>query len=213
MPDSAQLSLYLVASFLLLITPGPAVLYIVARSIDQGRQAGIMSVLGIHVGTLFHLAAAVLGLSAILTSSALAFDAVKYLGAAYLIYVGIRRILTRDEPVLDTKSEPASLRRVFSQGVVVNLLNPKTALFFLAFLPQFTSSSRGALAPQLLLLGGIFVVLGLVTDSTYALLAGTFGHVLRKNQGFSRIQRYLVGTVFIGLGVTAALTGNNTANG
>lgn len=212
MPDSAQLSLYIVASFVLLITPGPAVLYIVARSIDQGRQAGIMSVLGVHVGTLFHLLAAVLGLSAILTSSALAFDVVKYLGAAYLIYVGIRRILTKDEPVLATKSEPASLRRVFSQGVVVNLLNPKTALFFLAFLPQFTSPSRGALSPQLLILGAIFVGIGLVTDSAYALLAGTFGHLLRKNRGFSSAQRYLVGTVFIGLGVTAALTGNNSTS-
>ncbi|MEZ4668905.1 MAG: LysE family translocator [Anaerolineae bacterium] len=213
MPDPTQLSLYVVASFALLITPGPAVLYIITRSVDQGRQAGMMSVLGIHVGTLFHITAAALGLSAILTSSALAFDVVKYLGAAYLIYVGVRRILSKDEPVVATHSEPASLRRIFSQGVVVNVLNPKTALFFLAFLPQFTDPSRGPLTPQLLTLGAIFVAIGLVTDSSYALLAGTFGHVLRKNQGFSRIQRYLVGTVFIGLGLTAAFTGSKSTSG
>src|SRR5262249_8087465 len=158
--------------------------------------------LGIEVANFFHVVAAALGLSAILLSSALLFSIVKYLGAAYLIYLGIRKLTSRDEPQTDTPVERTSLRRIFSQGVIVNVLNPKVALFFFAFLPQFVDSSRGSLNLQVFLLGVIFVLLAITTDSIYAMLAGTAGHWLRGNLKFLRFQRYFAGTVYVGLGVT-----------
>lgn len=209
MPHIAQLSTFMLASLALLLVPGPAVLYIVTRSIDQGRKAGLVSVLGIEIGGLFHVAAATLGLSAILLSSALAFNVVKYLGALYLIYLGVRKLLSKDQPLQLIRPQPERLQRIFSQGVVVNVLNPKTALFFFAFLPQFADSSRGAIAPQMLLLGTIFVLMATVTDSGYALLAGTLGGFLRGSLRFWRAQRYFAGTVYIGLGIFTALSSTN----
>ncbi len=165
--DVSRFGLFLGAAFVLLVVPGPAVLYIVARSIDQGRLAGGVSALGVGLGNLVHVLAAVVGLSAILASSAIAFGVVKYLGAAYLVYLGVRRLLDHNdrEPVV---GEHRGLRRVFSQGIVVAVLNPKTALFFLAFLPQFIDASRGVVWEQALVLGLTFVVLGICTDSVYA---------------------------------------------
>ena len=209
MPELANLSLFVTASLALLLTPGPAVLYIVTRSVDQGRKAGLVSVLGIEVGTLFHIAAAALGLSAILASSALLFDAVKYLGAAYLIYLGIRKLLSKDETAQVEVARQQNLRQIFQQGVIVNVLNPKTALFFLAFLPQFVDPARGSVPLQMLMLGTIFVLLASTTDSLYALLAGTFGGLLKGSTRYLRAQRYVTGTVYIGLGVAAALTSSN----
>jgi threonine/homoserine/homoserine lactone efflux protein len=198
----------MIAAVSLLLIPGPAVLYIVTRSIHQGRRAGMVSVMGVHVGTAFHILAAVMGLSAILLSSALAFDIVKYLGAAYLIFIGIRTLMTPEKTADEQQAEPASLRRVFSQGVIVNVLNPKTALFFFAFLPQFVDSAQGAVPLQMLLLGVVFIALGIMTDSSYALLAGIFGNWLKSSKTFARVQRYVAGTIYIGLGVTTALAGS-----
>ena len=200
-----NLPVFLLAVLILLLTPGPAVLYIIARSMDQGRVAGFVSVLSIESGNSVHVLAATLGLSAILMSSALAFSIVKYLGAAYLIYLGIRRLLTRDQGHELAKVQHQSLRRIYSQGVLVATLNPKTALFFLAFLPQFVDPSVGSVTSQLLTLGGIFVTMAIVTDSMYALLASTAGGWLKRNQSFLNTERYVVGSVYIGLGVTAAL--------
>ncbi|HSD83688.1 MAG TPA: LysE family translocator, partial [Anaerolineae bacterium] len=143
-----NLPVFLLAALILLLTPGPAVLYIVARSLDQGRLAGLVSVLSIEVGNSVHVLAAALGLSALLLSSALAFSVVKYLGAAYLIYLGLRRLLSRDAAQPTATLQRQSLRRIFRQGVVVAVLNPKTALFFLAFLPQFVDPARGSAAAQ-----------------------------------------------------------------
>ena len=199
-----NLSIFLLAALILLLTPGPAVLYIVARSLDQGRLAGFVSVLSIEVGNFVHVLAATLGLSAILVSSALAFSIVKYLGAAYLIYLGVRRLLARETEHQLTPFQRQSLRRIFRQGVLVAILNPKTALFFFAFLPQFVDSSKGSLTIQLLNLGCLFVFMVIVTDSLYALLAGTVGQWLKGTHSFLRIERYLVGTVYIGLGLMAA---------
>src|SRR5262245_24275692 len=137
MPNWSSLSLFIAAALILVFMPGPNTLYIIARSIQQGRGAGIVSSLGVQVGTMIHIAAAALGLSALLLSSALAFNVVKYAGAAYLIYLGVRTLLTNDSLELEQAIQKADLRHVFYQGVVVNLLNPKTALFFFAFLPQF----------------------------------------------------------------------------
>ena len=206
MPEPSTLAVFVLAAVALLITPGPAVLYIVARSVEQGRWAGLVSALGVHVGTLVHVAAAALGLSALLVSSALAFDIVKYLGALYLIYLGVRRLLT--SAAASSAAAPRSLRRLFTQGIVVNILNPKTALFFLAFLPQFADPARGQLGLQILCLGLIFVALGVVSDGLYAVLAGTAGGLLKRGGRFLRIERYVTGGVFVGLGLTAAFAGN-----
>lgn len=204
-----NLALFITASLALLLAPGPDVLYIMARSINQGRSAGFVSVLAMQTGTLFHISAAALGLSAILLSSALAFDLVRYVGAAYLIYLGIRKLRERDsESTLN--AAPVSLRSVYRQGVVVAALNPKTALFFFAFLPQFVDPNGAAVPLQILLLGMIFMTLALCTDSLYAWTAGTAARWLRGNPQFQRLQRYVTGTVFIGLGVSMALTGSKS---
>ena len=200
-----NLSLFLLAALILLLTPGPAVLYIVARSLDQGRVAGFVSVLSIEVGNFVHVLAATLGLSAILVSSATAFSIVKYLGAAYLVYLGVRRILERDSAHQPTTFQRQSLIRIFRQGVLVAILNPKTALFFFAFLPQFVDFSKSSFTLQLLTLGFLFVLMAIVTDSLYALLAGTIGQWLKGRRSFLRGERYLAGTVYVGLGVMAAL--------
>ena len=206
--SSLNLALFIPAAIVLIVTPGPVVLYIVTRSVDQGRKAGLVSVLGSEIGNLCHVAAAALGLSAILLSSTLAFDIVKYLGAAYLIYLGIRKLLSSDK-IADQTARRDTLGRIFLQGIVVAVLNPKTALFFFAFLPQFVDSSKGAVTLQILFLGIIMVTLAIISDTIYALMAGTLGRWLRGNLRYLRFQRYFSGTVYIGLGVTAALAGGN----
>ena len=202
-----NLPLFLLAALILLVTPGPAVLYIVARSLDQGRLAGFVSVLSIEVGNSVHVLAASLGLSAILVSSALAFSVVKYLGAAYLIYLGVRRVLSREAAYRPGTFRRQPLRRIFRQGVLVAVLNPKTALFFFAFLPQFIDSSKGSVTLQLLTLGCFFVLMAICTDGLYALLAGTVGQWLKGTRPFLMVERYVIGGVYMGLGVMAALTG------
>jgi threonine/homoserine/homoserine lactone efflux protein len=205
MPDLTHLPLFILASGVLILTPGPAVLYIIARSVDQGRRAGLVSVCAIEVGNFMHVLAATVGLSALLLSSALAFTIVKYLGAAYLVYLGLRKLFNGDTLQVAGNSRPQSLSRTFSQGVLVATLNPKTALFFVAFLPQFVDPSRGSIAGQMLFLGCIFVMLAVISDSMYALLAGTVGQWLKSSRSILRAQRYVIGTVYITLGVTAAL--------
>ena len=208
MPEGSTLAVFVVAALALLVVPGPAVLYIVARGIDQGRAAGVVSALGVEAGSLVHVAAAALGLSAVLASSATAFAAVKYLGAAYLVYLGVRTLLTRGAAEAAVVRAPRSLGRIFAQGVVVQVLNPKVALFFLAFIPQFVDPGRGSVAGQTLLFGGILVGLGVVTDGAYALAAGAAGGWLKGNAGFARAQRWVAGSVYLGLGVTTAVAGS-----
>ena len=203
----SSLVLFMTGAMLLLLIPGPAVLYITSRSIGLGRAAGLVSAMGIAVGTLFHVAAATLGLSALLVSSAAAFQFVKYAGAAYLIYLGIRTLRGADAPALDPSRERISLRRVFGQGVLVNLLNPKTALFFLAFLPQFVDTARGHATLQIFELGVLFALMGWMSDSVWALLAGTFGAHLRGNVRLHRAQRKVSGGALIALGLASAFSG------
>jgi threonine/homoserine/homoserine lactone efflux protein len=208
--DPGTLAVFALAALAILAVPGPAVVYIVTRSIHQGRGAGLASVLGIHVGTLVHLAAATAGLSAILVSSASAFTVVKLLGALYLIVIGIRTLFGRGEAgASDVQRPPRRRRRDFAEGVVVNVLNPKTALFFLAFLPQFVDPSQGRAWLQILALGLTFMALGLVTDSIWALAAGTAGETLRRSRRWALGQRYVSGSVFVGLGLVTALTGSH----
>src|SRR5690242_18074100 len=208
MIEFSQLYFFLGASLALLLVPGPAVLYITARSANQGRVAGLVSVLAIETANFLQAVAATLGLSAILLSSALAFDLVKYLGAAYLIYLGIRKLLTREESSEEKTVKPESLSRIYWQGFAINLLNPKTALFYFAFLPQFVNPSKGNVTGQTLLLGALFVGMAFITDSSYALLASSLAERLRGNRQFQKGQRYFAGLVYVGLGITTALTGS-----
>ena len=210
--EPSTLAVFALAALAILVVPGPAVVYIVTRSVHQGRGAGIASVLGIHVGTVFHLFAAVVGLSAIIVSSATAFTVVKVAGALYLFAIGMRTLLTRPAVGPDAlERPPRRRRRDFGEGVIVNLLNPKTALFFLAFLPQFVAPDHGQAWLQILVLGSTFMLLGLVTDSVWALAAGAAGEVLRRSRRFAQVQRYVSGSVFVGLGVVTALTGSHRA--
>jgi threonine/homoserine/homoserine lactone efflux protein len=204
-----NLALFLTASIALLLVPGPAVLYIMTRSIDQGRAAGLASVAGIESATFVHILAAALGLSAILVSSALAFDIVKYVGAVYLIYLGVQKLRSKDEDDASVVVQRQSLGQIYKQGVIVNLLNPKTALFFFAFLPQFIEPSHGSVPLQIVLLGLIFVSIATLTDGTYALVSSSLAGRLRGNKRFKRVQRYVSGTVYVGLGITTALAGRN----
>jgi threonine/homoserine/homoserine lactone efflux protein len=205
-PEPSTLVLFAVASAAVLVIPGPAVLFIVARTLEQDRRAGLVSVLGVHVGSLVHVLAAAVGLSALLASSATAFTVVKYLGAAYLVFLGVQKLRHAGTGGL---AAPSALprRRLFWQGVVVQVLNPKTAVFFLAFLPQFVEADRGALAPQIVFLGGCFVLLGLLSDSAYALAAGAVGHRVRRSpRARTRLDRISGGT-YVALGAVAAVTG------
>jgi len=203
-PEPATLLVFAAAALALIVVPGPAVLYIVSQSIDRGRLAGFVSALGIAVGALVHVAAAAIGLSSILVSSAAAFSVVKYAGAAYLVGMGLWTIFRRrDEVEVSTPSE-RRLRRRFCQGVIVNVLNPKTALFFFAFLPQFVDPEQGAAALQIGVLGLVFVVIAVVSDSVWALAAGTASERLRGNRRFLSVQRYVSGSVFVGLGALTA---------
>jgi threonine/homoserine/homoserine lactone efflux protein len=210
MPAPSALALFAVASLALLVVPGPAVFYIVTRSITQGRSAGLLSVLGVHTGSVVHVAAATVGLSAILASSAMAFTVVKFLGAGYLIWIGAQKLLRRhdDEEEMATAA-PASGARLFGQGVVVNVLNPKTAIFFLAFLPQFIDPHRGPVAAQTAVLGCCFILLGMLSDGTYALLGGALGGRLRHSRVARRRLDRASGVAYIGLGVTAAFATNS----
>ncbi|HEX4759450.1 MAG TPA: LysE family translocator [Thermoleophilaceae bacterium] len=209
LPDSSHLALFVSTTVLLLIIPGPAVLYIVAQSVEHGRRAGLAAVGGIHVGSAVHVAAATVGLSALLVSSAVAFSAVKLVGAAYLIFLGVQRLIGRGEEGGSPNAAEPQLGRIFRQGIVVNVLNPKTALFFFAFLPQFVDPAHSA-APQIALLGLLWILVGLCTDGLYALLSGSVGAAVRRRPGFARVQRAVTGIVLIGLGVAAALTGRRT---
>jgi threonine/homoserine/homoserine lactone efflux protein len=203
MPGASTIAAFGAAALVLLLIPGPAVLYIVNRSVSDGQRAGLASVAGLSLGNLVHALAAAAGLSAVLATSATAFNAVKWLGAAYLITVGIRTLLRPSDPI-DADQPAVSTRRAFTQGVVVNVLNPKVALFFLSFLPQFIHPSAGHAGLQALVLGLVFVAIGFCTDTTYSLVASRLRGVLLRGKALPFVRRWVAGTVFIGLGVVAA---------
>lgn len=208
MPDPSTLLLFTGAALALLVVPGPAVLYIVARSVEQGRVAGLVSMLGVQVGGVVHVAVAALGLSALLLQSALAFAVIKYAGAAYLVYLGLRRILSRERWRPGEARAPRPPGRLFREGIVVNVLNPKTALFFVALLPQFVNPNAGAVGLQIAVLGLLFTAVAVVSDGVYALVAGTASERLRESPRFLRVERWTSGSVLVGLGVTTALSGS-----
>jgi threonine/homoserine/homoserine lactone efflux protein len=203
MPTGSTIALFSLAAIALAVVPGPAVAYIVTQSVDKGRRAGIVSALGIASGGLVHVAAATVGLSALIASSAAAFTVVKLVGAVYLIVVGVRRILTRDEPEAALEVQETRLRRLYARGVVVNVLNPKTALFFLAFLPQFVDRHR-SVVPQVAILGLLFAAIALLSDLAYAVLADALAGRMRRSARAARVRRFATGGIFVALGITAA---------
>lgn len=206
--DSSMLA-FVVAALVVLVIPGPGVVYVVTRSVSQGRQAGLVSALGLSTGAMAHVVAATVGISTILLASATAFSVVKTLGAGYLIYLGIRALAGSSSQHPIDQPAPRSLRRLFCDGVVVSVLNPKIAVFFLAFLPQFADPRHGPVPLQILLLGLLYCALALITDGGYALLASELRGRLGPRLGRSSWQRYASGTVYIGLGVSTALADRN----
>ncbi|MDB9524654.1 LysE family translocator [Oscillatoria sp. CS-180] len=206
MPDLITFGVFLSAAIALAITPGPGILYVMTRSLRGGRQEGIASALGTSAGGLFHVVAAALGISIVLAASAIAFAIVKYLGAAYLIYLGVKTLLGQDSSTQVGSFQKTGHNRAFFQGVVVEVLNPKTALFFLAFIPQFINPD-GIIFVQFLLLGTISVLLNTAVDFIVILLAGPIGQLLHNSPRLRATQRYATGTGLIALGGYVALTG------
>jgi threonine/homoserine/homoserine lactone efflux protein len=203
MPERAAFLAFLVAAFALNIAPGPDMLYVIGRSVGQGRRAGIVSSLGVFVGCWVHILAAAFGIAALLRSSPVAFNAVRYAGAAYLIYLGIR-MLSQKTDLTSQQLQTESLTSIFRQGAITNMLNPKVAIFFLAFLPQFIDAHRGSVALQIVVLGLIFNVGGTLVNLAVAYAGGTLGELLRRNQSIARLQRRFTGLIFVGLGLRLA---------
>jgi threonine/homoserine/homoserine lactone efflux protein len=204
-PSSSTYALFLATAIVLLLVPGPAVLYVVTRSIEMGRSGGIASVAGITTGTIAYVVLATVGLSSLILASSVAFDAVKYVGAAYLFVLGVRRLLGRGLESPDEEAPPRTRRRAYAQGVFVNLTNPKTIVFIFAFLPQFVDPNAAHAWGQVLALGLTFALLGFLSDSMWALAAGTVADRLRGSLAIARVQRWVGGTVLVGLGILAAV--------
>jgi threonine/homoserine/homoserine lactone efflux protein len=203
MPEKTAFLTFLLAAFALNVAPGPDMLYVIGRSVGQGRKAGIVSALGIFAGCWAHILAAAVGIAALLRSSPMAFNLVRYAGAAYLLYLGVKTIVQRSR--LEAQQLAGeSLSNIFRQGVITNVLNPKVALFFLAFLPQFVDARRGSVALQILLLGLIFNLGGTLVNLGVAYAGGTMGDLLRRSPRFALIQKWFTGMVFIGLGARLA---------
>lgn len=209
MPPAQSIAVFVAATFVFLLIPGPAVMYIVTRSMTQGRRAGLVSVAGIHTGTLAHVGAAVLGLSAVLATSATAFTVVKLAGAGYLVYLGVRALISRADTDAELHLAPRTNRRLFLDGALVNLLNPKTAVFFVAFVPQFVEADARHATLQLLVISGVYVAMGLVCDGGWAMASGWVGGRLRGRVDVARKTRKASGVIYIALGAVTALTGRH----
>lgn len=209
LPAWPQFSVFLIASFILAITPGPAVLYIVTRSLLQGRRFGLASVAGVALGNLGNALGASIGLAALFAVSSIAFMIVKYAGALYLVYLGLRALLAPQSETTYAAAQPARLKWIFRDGFVVALLNPKTTLFFAAFLPQFISTEAAPVV-QCVALGSVFVAIAAITDTVYALTASAITPAFAQARGIATLGRYLTGGAFIGLGLFTALSGSRS---
>lgn len=202
-PDLINIEYFLIASLVLLVIPGPAVLFIIANSIKHGYKTGLISVLGIGIGGLVHVVGAAVGLSAILVTSAYAFMMVKYLGATYLIYLGIKSLISKRNNMnvnMNNEPRPNSVK-ILIDGIIVNIFNPKTAIFFLAFLPQFISIEKGQVASQLIFLGTTFILLAIISDSIYVLLSQRLSRMLKRSNSFLKMRDRIVGFIYIILGI------------
>lgn len=201
----SDLLLFISAGLALNLTPGPDMIYCATRSLGQGRTAGVMSALGVAAGSVVHALAAAAGLSALLVYSSTAFMIVKYVGAAYLVYLGVRLVLSGRKAADLANLPPTSLWRIFRQGAVTNILNPKVALFFMSFLPQFVDPSHGSAALQILILAGIFNFTGTSVNVLVALLCGSLSAWLERRPGVWHWQRRISGSMLVALGLSLAL--------
>lgn len=206
--DTASILIFTGVNLIVLITPGPAILYTVSRSLDQGMKAGLLSVYGLALGTLPHALAVAFGIAGILASSATAFNIMKYLGAAYLVYLGINRLLRKNAGGVSGSDTSKTGKMAFFESFTVGVLNPKAVLFFLAFLPQFIDPSRGSPLIQTLVLWFISQVMAVVVGSAYALAASCLRGWFIGFRPSSRVGDYLAGSVYIGLGVAAMFSGS-----
>lgn len=205
LPGAARLAAFIVASLAMLLTPGPAVMYIIARGLGQGWRAGAASAVAVGGGNFVHALAATAGLSALLVASAEAFTVVKWAGAAYLAYIGIRTLRARDPEPTDVSPPVQPVGAIMRQGFVVAVLNPKTAIFFLAFVPQFVDPARGGVAAQFFALGSLFALMGIVTDGAYGVLSGALRGLLAHRDRAQRRARLATGGLYVALGMSAAL--------
>ena len=209
MLDPSTLVPFVLASAVLVLIPGPAVMYIVSTGISRGRRAALASVLGIETGAMVHVGAAAVGASAVVASSAIAFSILKYAGALYLFYLGWKTLRSADSPLSVVGATEPSPRRSFARGVLVNALNPKVALFFLAFIPQFVRPEEGLVGVQFLLLGAIFIAVAFIIDFCYAMASGAIGGLVGRSPRFVSLQKRFAGFAYIALGASAAFTGNS----
>lgn len=205
MPAPETIVLFMTAALLLNVTPGPSIIYVMSRSVGQGTPAGLVSALGLGTGSLVHAGAAALGLSVIIAYSPLVYASVKYLGAGYLVYLGARMLLSRDGKLPHALAVRVALPHVFWQGVITELLNPKIALFFLSFLPQFVDPARGSVAVQTLSFGLLFHVTGVPINILVAVAGGAIAGWFSRHPVFERVRNALAGAVLVGLGARLAL--------
>jgi threonine/homoserine/homoserine lactone efflux protein len=205
MIDQATLVTYLAVLLGFVFIPGPAVLLTLAKASSSGSRAGIATGIGIAVGDLFHTLMAVVGISAIIMASALLFSVIKYAGAAYLVYLGLREIFGKIESSFVAEGEKVKFAVAFKQAVLIEVLNPKSALFFLAFLPQFIKPENGSVSLQVFVLGILFILMGMLSTFVVAICAGNVGTFIRKNPAFFRLQGKIVGTIYCSLGVRLAI--------
>lgn len=212
MPDGTTMVVVALASLALVVIPGPAVIYILTRSVSQGRDAGLVSAVGVNLGSSVHVLAAVAGLTVLLANSAAAYTVVKWAGVAYLAWIGVRTLMKDDADFTEPQLQQTALRKIFIQGVLVNMLNPKVAIFFLAFLPQFVDPNAPNATMQTLVLGMTLVAIGLVTDTLYALAGGSVGDVLRRRPSVARTTRLAAGSTYLALAGIAAVTGSKLAD-
>jgi threonine/homoserine/homoserine lactone efflux protein len=210
MPAGGTVAVFALAAVALILLPGPAMLFLIARGIGHGRKVAMVSAVGVDSATAVFVLCAAVGLTALLASSAMAFTVVRVAGAAYLGYLGVRA-LRGNGPDLTATRTAGSAGRAYRQGFLVGITNPKVALFFLAFLPQFVDPARGAASTQILVLGAIFTLIGLTFDLGYAAAAGTLGGWLHRRPRLASRQRYVTGTLYLALGASAAIGGSQQA--
>jgi len=212
MPTSATLLAFAAAALALVVIPGPNLIYIITRGIQQGRRAAVMSSLGVQAGMVVHILLAAFGLSALVARSPVLYDVIRYAGAGYLIWIGVALLRKRRVEVDEVATlRPASMRRLFLHGFAINMLNPKVILFVLALLPQFVDPARGSTAGQMLVLGAVFIGVALVSDTTFALASGSLGAWLKGHPDSARHRDRVSGIVYLLLGLVVALTGSGSA--